>query len=75
MESHHRRLDSGLSVSLDIRNLILGSRAGSNYTAGCVEGWSAIAWWAGFRFDDLLRAYPPIVASEMGVREIISQPR
>ncbi len=26
----------------------------------CVEGWSAIAWWAGFRFDDLLRAYPPM---------------
>jgi DMSO/TMAO reductase YedYZ molybdopterin-dependent catalytic subunit len=26
----------------------------------CVEDWSAIAWWAGPRFDDLLRAYPPI---------------
>jgi hypothetical protein len=26
----------------------------------CVEGWSAIAWWAGLQFDDLLRAYPPI---------------
>jgi len=25
----------------------------------CVEGWSAIAWWAGLRFDDLLSAYPP----------------
>jgi DMSO/TMAO reductase YedYZ molybdopterin-dependent catalytic subunit len=25
----------------------------------CVEGWSAIAWWGGFRFDDLLQAYPP----------------
>ena len=25
----------------------------------CVEGWSAIAWWGGLRFDDLLRAYPP----------------
>jgi DMSO/TMAO reductase YedYZ molybdopterin-dependent catalytic subunit len=24
------------------------------------EGWSAIAWWAGLRFDDLLRAYPPM---------------
>jgi len=22
----------------------------------CVEGWSAIAWWAGLTFDDLLRA-------------------
>jgi DMSO/TMAO reductase YedYZ molybdopterin-dependent catalytic subunit len=26
----------------------------------CVEGWSAIAWWAGLRFDDLLRAYAPM---------------
>jgi DMSO/TMAO reductase YedYZ molybdopterin-dependent catalytic subunit len=25
----------------------------------CVEGWSAIAWWSGIRFADLLRAYPP----------------
>jgi DMSO/TMAO reductase YedYZ molybdopterin-dependent catalytic subunit len=25
----------------------------------CVEGWSAIAWWGGPRFSDLLRAYPP----------------
>jgi DMSO/TMAO reductase YedYZ molybdopterin-dependent catalytic subunit len=25
----------------------------------CVEGRSAIAWWAGLRFDDLLRACPP----------------
>jgi DMSO/TMAO reductase YedYZ molybdopterin-dependent catalytic subunit len=25
----------------------------------CVEGWSAIAWWGGLRFADLLRAFPP----------------
>jgi DMSO/TMAO reductase YedYZ molybdopterin-dependent catalytic subunit len=25
----------------------------------CVEGWSAIAWWGGIRFADLLAAYPP----------------
>jgi DMSO/TMAO reductase YedYZ molybdopterin-dependent catalytic subunit len=25
----------------------------------CVEGWSAIAWWGGLRFADLMRAYPP----------------
>jgi len=25
----------------------------------CVEGWSAIAWWGGIRFADLLKAYPP----------------
>jgi DMSO/TMAO reductase YedYZ molybdopterin-dependent catalytic subunit len=26
----------------------------------CVEGWSAIASWAGLRFYDLLRAHPPM---------------
>jgi DMSO/TMAO reductase YedYZ molybdopterin-dependent catalytic subunit/thiosulfate reductase cytochrome b subunit len=26
----------------------------------CVEGWSAIAWWGGLRFADLLRAFPPM---------------
>ncbi|HTM57318.1 MAG TPA: molybdopterin-dependent oxidoreductase [Candidatus Udaeobacter sp.] len=25
----------------------------------CVEGWSAIAWWAGIRFADLVAAFPP----------------
>jgi DMSO/TMAO reductase YedYZ molybdopterin-dependent catalytic subunit len=25
----------------------------------CVEGWSAVAWWGGPRFADLLAAYPP----------------
>jgi DMSO/TMAO reductase YedYZ molybdopterin-dependent catalytic subunit len=25
----------------------------------CVEGWSAVAWWGGLRFADLLEAYPP----------------
>jgi len=25
----------------------------------CVEGWSAIAWWGGVRFADLLTAFPP----------------
>jgi DMSO/TMAO reductase YedYZ molybdopterin-dependent catalytic subunit len=25
----------------------------------CVEGWSAVAWWGGIRFADLLSAYPP----------------
>jgi DMSO/TMAO reductase YedYZ molybdopterin-dependent catalytic subunit len=26
----------------------------------CVEGWSAIAWWGGLRFADLLQAHHPI---------------
>ena len=25
----------------------------------CVEGWSAIGWWGGLRFADLLEAHPP----------------
>jgi len=25
----------------------------------CVEGWSAVAWWGGLRFDQLLAAFPP----------------
>jgi DMSO/TMAO reductase YedYZ molybdopterin-dependent catalytic subunit len=54
-------LDSGLSVSLDVRNLINRFSMHEQITRlVCVEGWSAIAWWAGFRFDDLLRAYPPM---------------
>jgi len=54
-------LASGLSVSLSIWNLLASFRLHEQITRlVCVEGWSAIAWWAGLRFDDLLRAYPPI---------------
>jgi DMSO/TMAO reductase YedYZ molybdopterin-dependent catalytic subunit len=54
-------LASGLSVSLDIRSLLARFSVHEQITRlVCVEGWSAIAWWAGLRFDDLLRAYPPI---------------
>jgi DMSO/TMAO reductase YedYZ molybdopterin-dependent catalytic subunit len=54
-------LASGLSVSLNIPNLLASFRLHEQITRlVCVEGWSAIAWWAGLRFDDLLRAYPPI---------------
>ena len=54
-------LSSGLSVSLDIRNLLTRFPLHEQITRlVCVEGWSAIAWWAGLRFDDLLRAYPPM---------------
>jgi DMSO/TMAO reductase YedYZ molybdopterin-dependent catalytic subunit len=53
-------LASGLSVSLDIRKLMNHFFMHEQITRFvCVEGWSAIAWWAGLRFDDLLRAYPP----------------
>jgi DMSO/TMAO reductase YedYZ molybdopterin-dependent catalytic subunit len=54
-------LASGLSVSLDIRNLTSHFSLHEQITRlVCVEGWSAIAWWAGVRFDDLIRAYPPV---------------
>jgi DMSO/TMAO reductase YedYZ molybdopterin-dependent catalytic subunit len=54
-------LASGLSVSLDIRNLTSHfSLHDQIMRLVCVEGWSAIAWWAGLRFDDLIRAYPPV---------------
>jgi DMSO/TMAO reductase YedYZ molybdopterin-dependent catalytic subunit len=54
-------LASGLSISLDIRNLLTSFSVHEQITRlVCVEGWSAIAWWAGLRFDDLLRAYPPM---------------
>jgi DMSO/TMAO reductase YedYZ molybdopterin-dependent catalytic subunit len=54
-------LASGLSVSLNIRNLLASFWVHEQITRlVCVEGWSAIAWWAGIRFDDLLGAYPPM---------------
>ena len=53
-------LASGLSISLDIRKLMTRFSVHEQITRlVCVEGWSAIAWWAGLRFDDLLRAFPP----------------
>jgi len=54
-------LASGLSISLNIRNLLASFGLHEQVTRlVCVEGWSAIAWWAGLRFDDLLGAYPPM---------------
>jgi DMSO/TMAO reductase YedYZ molybdopterin-dependent catalytic subunit len=53
-------LASGVRVALDIRSLITRFSMHEQITRlVCVEGWSAIAWWAGLRFDDLLRTYPP----------------
>jgi DMSO/TMAO reductase YedYZ molybdopterin-dependent catalytic subunit len=54
-------LSSGLSVSLNIETLLARHRIHDQITRlVCVEGWSAIAWWSGLRFDDLLHAYPPV---------------
>lgn len=53
-------LASGVRVALDIRSLMTHFSIHEQITRlVCVEGWSAVAWWAGLRFDDLLRAYPP----------------
>ena len=69
-------LASGLSVSLNIRNLLASFRVHEQITRlVCVEGWSAIAWWAGLRFDDLLRCLPANVPGEMGPNGIIGQSR
>src|SRR5262249_9971861 len=52
-------LASGSSVSLNIRSLLASFRLHEQITRlVCVEGWSAIAWWAGIAFDEVLRAYP-----------------
>ena len=54
-------LSSGLAVSLDIRTLLTQYQIHDQITRlVCVEGWSAIAWSAGLKFDDLLQAYPPV---------------
>ena len=46
---------------MNIRNLLASFRLHEQITRlVCVEGWSAIAWWAGLKFDDLLGAYPPM---------------
>ena len=54
-------LASGVRVAVDIRRLMTRFSIQEQITRlVCVEGWSAIAWWAGLRFDDLIRAHPPI---------------
>ena len=54
-------LSSGLAVSLEIEALLACHQIHDQITRlVCVEGWSAIAWWSGLRFDDLLHAYPPV---------------
>ncbi len=52
---------SGGTASLDIRTLLTRFQIHDQITRlVCVEGWSAIAWWSGLRFEDLLQAYPPV---------------
>lgn len=54
-------LASGITVSLNIENLLARFHIREQITRlVCVEGWSAIAWWSGISFDDLLHVYPPM---------------
>ena len=58
-------LASGQLVSLDIHDLLTRFHQREQITRlVCVEGWSAVAWWSGVKFDDLLRAYPPAAGAK-----------
>ena len=58
-------LSSGQPISLGIQELLTRFPQHDQITRlVCVEGWSAIAWWSGVKFDDLLRAYPPADGSK-----------
>ena len=55
------RIDDDVAEALYSKNRIVPTYTKSQITRFvCVEGWSAVAWWAGLRFDNLLRAYPPM---------------
>jgi DMSO/TMAO reductase YedYZ molybdopterin-dependent catalytic subunit len=54
-------LSSGLPVCLNIYTLVTRHQICDQITRlVCVEGWSAVVWWSGLKFDDLCRAYPPV---------------
>jgi DMSO/TMAO reductase YedYZ molybdopterin-dependent catalytic subunit len=63
-------LSSGLAASLDIRTLLTNFQIHDQITRlVCVEGWSAIAWWSGLKFEDLLQAYPPVSQAKWALIE------
>jgi len=63
-------LSSGLAGSLDIRTLLTSFQIHDQITRlVCVEGWSAIAWWSGLKFEDLLQAYPPVSKAKWALIE------
>jgi DMSO/TMAO reductase YedYZ molybdopterin-dependent catalytic subunit len=63
-------LASGLSMSLDIEKLMARFSLHEQITRlVCVEGWSAIAWWSGLIFDDLLHSYPPMSQAKWALIE------
>ena len=61
-------LESGSDVTLTAQELYdLTARYGYHDQVTrlcCVEGWSAIAWWGGLRFADLITEYPPMGAAK-----------
>ncbi len=57
---HLSGLANGGSASLTSAELLARfARHDMNTRLVCVEGWSHVAAWGGFRFADLLAAYPP----------------
>jgi DMSO/TMAO reductase YedYZ molybdopterin-dependent catalytic subunit len=63
-------LSSGWTVSLDIEALLARHQIHDQITRlVCVEGWTAIAWWSGLRFDDLLQTYPPVSQAKWALLE------
>ena len=63
-------LSSGRTVFLDIEALLSSHQIHDQIARlVCVEGWSAIAWWSGLRFDDLLQAYPPVSEAKWALLE------
>jgi DMSO/TMAO reductase YedYZ molybdopterin-dependent catalytic subunit len=53
-------LASGRDVRLTLPELLARFRTHEQVTRlVCVEGWSAIAWWGGIRFAELLAQFPP----------------
>lgn len=53
-------LASGATESLTVADLLHRLPFHEQITRlCCVEGWSAVAWWGGVRFADLLAAFPP----------------
>src|SRR5258707_10356703 len=63
-------LSSGLAASLDLRTLLTRFQFHDQITQlVCAEGWSAIAWRIGLRFEDLLRADPPVSQAKWALIE------
>jgi DMSO/TMAO reductase YedYZ molybdopterin-dependent catalytic subunit len=55
-----RGLASGHDEQLTVNDLLARFPLREQVTRlVCVEGWSAVAWWGGIRFADLLEAFPP----------------